>query len=51
VGLSSGAACWAALQVATRLGQGKRVVTVFPDVGERYLTTGIFGDSAADFIP
>jgi len=51
VGISSGAACWAALQVAARLGKGKRVVTVFPDVGERYLTTGIFGDSVADFIP
>jgi cysteine synthase A len=42
VGISSGAACWAALQIAARLGKGKRVVTVFPDVGERYLTTGLF---------
>ncbi len=42
VGISSGAACWAALQVAAKLGRGKRVVTVFPDVGERYLTTGLF---------
>jgi cysteine synthase A len=42
VGISSGAACWAALQVAARLGKGKRVVTVLPDVGERYLTTGLF---------
>jgi cysteine synthase A len=42
VGISSGAACWAALQAATRLGKGKRVVTIFPDGGERYLTTGIF---------
>jgi cysteine synthase A len=44
-GISSGAACWAALQMAARLGKGKRVVTVFPDVGERYLTTGVFGDA------
>jgi cysteine synthase len=43
VGISSGAACWAALQVAARLGKGKRVVTIFPDGGERYLTTGVFG--------
>jgi cysteine synthase A len=43
VGISSGAACWAALQVAARLGKGKRVVTLFPDGGERYLTTGVFG--------
>jgi cysteine synthase A len=42
VGISSGAACWAALQVAKQLGKGKRVVTVLPDVGERYLTTGLF---------
>ena len=42
VGVSSGAACWAALQVAARLGKGARVVVVFPDVGERYLTTGVF---------
>jgi cysteine synthase A len=42
VGISSGAACWAALQVAARLGKGARVVTIFPDVGERYLTTGMF---------
>ncbi len=42
VGVSSGAACWAAVQVAARLGKGKRVVVVFPDVGERYLTTGVF---------
>ncbi len=42
VGVSSGAACWAALQVAARMGKGKRVVTIFPDGGERYLTTGVF---------
>ena len=42
VGVSSGAACWAALTVAKRLGKGKRILTVFPDVGERYLTTGVF---------
>jgi cysteine synthase A len=44
MGVSSGAACWAALQVAKRYGKGKRVVTIFPDVGERYLTTGMFGN-------
>jgi cysteine synthase A len=43
VGISSGAACWAALQVAARLVKGARVVTVLPDVGERYMTMGIFG--------
>lgn len=37
-GISSGAACWGALQIARRLGSGKTVVTVLPDTGERYLS-------------
>ena len=37
-GISTGAACWAALQVARELGVGKTVVTIFPDTGERYLS-------------
>ena len=42
VGISAGGACVAAFQVASRLGPGKTVVTVFPDTGERYLTTDLF---------
>ncbi|NLZ93205.1 MAG: cysteine synthase A [Firmicutes bacterium] len=42
VGISSGAAVFAALQVARRLGPGKRVVVIAPDTGERYLTTELF---------
>jgi cysteine synthase A len=38
VGISAGANVVAALKVAKRLGSGKRVVTVLPDTGERYLT-------------
>jgi len=38
VGISSGANVFAALRVARQLGAGKRVVTVLPDTGERYLT-------------
>ncbi|TET33841.1 MAG: cysteine synthase A [Planctomycetota bacterium] len=43
-GISSGAACHAALQVAERLGKGKTVVVVLPDTGERYLSTDLFPD-------
>lgn len=43
VGISSGAAAFGALQVAKELGQGKTVVVVLPDTGERYLSTGMFG--------
>jgi cysteine synthase len=43
VGISSGAACAAAAQVARKLGAGKVVVTVFADKGEHYLSTDIFG--------
>jgi cysteine synthase A len=42
VGISSGANCFAALQVAKRLGKGKIVVVIFCDTGERYLTTDLF---------
>ena len=38
VGISAGGNVFAALQVAKRLGEGKRVVTVLPDTGERYLS-------------
>ena len=38
VGISSGANVWAALQVAKKLGPGKRVVTMLCDTGERYLS-------------
>jgi cysteine synthase len=44
VGISSGAACAAALRVAAKLGPGHVVVTVFPDKGEHYLSTDIFGE-------
>ncbi|MFQ5351669.1 MAG: cysteine synthase A [Candidatus Binatia bacterium] len=42
VGISSGAACAAALKIAAELGDGKTVLVIFADTGERYLTTELF---------
>ena len=41
-GSSGGAAVWASIEVAKKLGPGKRVVTVIPDSAERYLSKNIF---------
>ena len=42
IGISSGAAVFAALQVAKKIGQGKKVVVVAPDGGEKYISMGIY---------
>lgn len=42
VGISSGAAIYAALEVAKKLGKGKKVLAIAPDNGERYLSTALY---------
>jgi cysteine synthase A len=43
-GISSGANCWAGLQIARELGKGKRVVVIMPSLGERYLSHQLYAE-------
>lgn len=42
VGISSGAAIYAALQIAKKVGKGKKVLAVAPDGGEKYISMGLY---------
>ncbi|MBT8340963.1 MAG: pyridoxal-phosphate dependent enzyme [Desulfatitalea sp.] len=50
-GMSSGAAVWAALQIAQDLAPSDTVVTILPDRGDRYLSTNLFRSICADCPP
>lgn len=51
VGMSSGGIAWAALEVARELGPGRRVATIAPDSGARYLSTALFAEPSVTELP
>ncbi|KAJ8599136.1 hypothetical protein CTAYLR_008288 [Chrysophaeum taylorii] len=47
-GISGGGTMWAALETAKKAKKGSVILAMLPDTGERYLSTGLFADIAAD---
>ena len=43
IGISSGAAVYAAMEIAKTIGAGKKVLAIAPDGGEKYISMGIYG--------
>ena len=43
IGISSGAAVYAAIEIAKTIGAGKKVLAIAPDGGEKYISMGIYG--------
>lgn len=44
IGISSGAAVYAAIEIAKTIGAGKKVIAIAPDGGEKYISIGIYGE-------
>lgn len=44
IGISSGAAVYAAIEIAKTIGAGKKVLAIAPDGGEKYISMGIYGE-------
>ena len=42
LGISSGAAIYAAIEIAKKIGKGKKVLAIAPDGGEKYISMGIY---------
>ena len=47
-GISGGATMWAAIETAKNAPEGSVILAMLPDTGERYLSTPLFADIAAD---
>ena len=42
IGISSGAALFAALELAKKVGKGKKILAIAPDGGEKYISMGLY---------